>query len=335
MNPTSLSTIRETIQTYLIARLPDPKGATRPELAQYAQMLRDYPARGGKGLRGILLALTGLAFGQTEDRLIPTAAALELFQNWALIHDDIEDESDERRGKPALHKIYGMPLALNAGDALHARMWALLIEAGVPHTVLGEFVGLVERTAEGQHLEMVWMADARFDLREEDYLEMVGKKAAYYTAVAPLKLGAMLANHEPPEAFERAGIKLGIGFQIIDDVLNLNGDPALYGKEIAGDIWEGKRTLILINFLGRCSAIERLRVQALLKTPRTKKDPQEVNWVHQRLLESGSVEYAEHFAQQLLHDGLEILTPVFSQTPNPKAGAMVMDVLEGLVNRRS
>jgi geranylgeranyl diphosphate synthase, type II len=327
--------VREAIQSQMLGALPHPDQALRPELAEYARLLRDYPQRGGKMLRGMLLVYTGLAYRGSLESLLPVAAALELFQNWALIHDDIEDASEERRGKPALHRLYGMPLALNAGDALHARQWAMLIAAKVPYAVLDEFVKLVELTAQGQHLEMTWMERHRFDLQEGDYLEMVGQKAAYYTAVAPLRLGALAAGAEPPAVFGQSGMKLGIGFQIIDDVLNLNGDPAKYGKEIAGDLWEGKRTLILLHFLGQADAVERTRAEVLLRTPREQKSADEVNWLHRRLLETGAVDYAQQQAEQMLEEGLKMLEPVLLQAPEPAVGRVVLETLRTLVKREA
>jgi geranylgeranyl diphosphate synthase type II len=333
--PLSHAQVREAIQQHLLAALPRPDAAHRPELAEYARMLRDYPERGGKMLRGMLLVYTGLAYGAELQPLLPIAAALELFQNWALIHDDIEDGSDERRGKPALHKLYGVPLALNAGDALHALQWALLVRSDAPQQVLLEFARLVERTAQGQHLEMTWMERQRFDLQEADYLEMVGQKAAYYTAVAPLRLGALAAGVEPPEAFEEAGMKLGIGFQIVDDVLNLEGDPIKYGKEIAGDLWEGKRTLILLRFLQTAGAEERQRAEDLLRIPREQKPAQEVGWLHQRLLQSGAVAYAQQTAERLLAEGLAALKPVLLEAPKITFGSLVLEILQSLVRREA
>lgn len=298
-------------------------------------MLRDYPERGGKMLRGMLLVYSGLAFGAKFERLLPVAAALELFQNWALIHDDIEDASEERRGRPALHRLYGVPLALNAGDALHARMWAMLIEARAPYSVLDEFVRVVDLTAQGQHLEMSWMQGQRFDLTEQDYLLMCSQKAAYYTAVAPLRLGALSAGEEPPEVYTEAGLNLGIGFQIMDDVLNLEGDPAKYGKEIAGDLWEGKRTLILLHWLSRASEPERIRAETLLRTPREAKNPQEVAWLHRRLQESGAVAYAREEAERRLSAGLEALRPILAELPEQDAAQTTLQLLERLVRREA
>jgi geranylgeranyl diphosphate synthase type II len=331
LSPTEL---RSHIQQYMLDHLPQATGQ-RPELDQYAHLLREYPGRGGKMLRGMLLCYSGMAHGAELEQALPLAAALELFQNWALVHDDIEDGSDERRGKPALHKMYGMPLALNAGDALHARMWDILIEARTSWEILKEFSRMVEATAVGQHFEINWVESGHFDLREEDYLYMVSQKAAYYTAVAPLKLGALCANAQPATVFDSAGLNLGIGFQIVDDVLNLVGDAGKYGKEIAGDLWEGKRTLILLHYLSQTNPANRNRAEALLKSPREHKSAQEVNWLHRQLVDTGAVAYAQAKAEALLHGGLATIRPVFKQLPNPPASQAMLKVLESLIKREA
>ncbi len=299
-----MQSVTEALKGYLLAALPDPEKAETGEERLFARLLRDYPERGGKMLRGRLLLAVAGAYGAPEEAALPAAAALELFQNWVLIHDDIEDGSEERRGRPALHRLFGVPLALNAGDALHAAMWRVLAGAGYGREVLLEFAELVEKTAYGQHLDLVWVREGRFDLAPEDYLEMVRRKTAHYTVVAPLRIGARLAGKAPPGVFTRAGEKLGIAFQIVDDVLNLKADPEAYGKEIAGDLWEGKRTLILIDFLGRADPAERARATRLLAAPREEKDPAEVAWLHRRLLEAGSVARAEAEAHRLAEEAL-------------------------------
>jgi len=305
----------EELRAFLLRLLPQPETAAREEERLYYRLLRDYPERGGKMLRGRLLLAVARGFGASLEGALPAAAALELFQNWVLIHDDIEDKSEERRGRPALHRLYGVPLALNAGDALHALMWRVLAKAGYAHPVLREFARLVERTAYGQHLDLYWIENGVVDLEANDYFEMVRHKTAYYTAVAPLKLGAMVAGLEPPSVFETAGERLGIAFQIIDDVLNLEADPKAYGKEIAGDLYEGKRTLIVIDFLHRARPDEAQRARELLLTPRERKDPREVAWLHRRLLESGAVARAREQAETMAREALAELSSHLPKEP--------------------
>ncbi|GAA5336298.1 MULTISPECIES: polyprenyl synthetase family protein [Thermus] len=323
--------VRKALKERLLAHL-------RHQDPAYEALLQDYPRRGGKMLRGLLVYYSSLAHGAGHEAALLLATALELFQNWVLIHDDIEDGSEERRGRPALHRLYPMPLALNAGDALHAEMWGLLLE-GVEKglwdgRVLREFHQVVRRTAYGQHLDLSWTLEGRLDLAPEDYLGMVAHKAAYYTAVAPLRLGALLVGQDPPKAYEEGGLKLGVAFQIVDDVLNLEGNEA-YGKELAGDLYEGKRTLILLRFLQGASPEERERAEALLRLPREEKPEGEVRWLWERLSASGAVAFAREEAKRLAQEGYAALLPHLETLPVPEARRYLEDILGALVERRA
>lgn len=188
-----------------------------PEIELLFAMMREYPQRSGKGLRPGLCLLSCKAFGGDSDKALTTAAALELFQNWIVIHDDIEDDSELRRGLPALHVKYNTPLAINAGDALAGKMWEVLLEnqnilgAGKSFAILKEFSAMLNKTTSGQHIELSWVDNNRWDLTEEDYLVMCKNKTAWYTAVAPMRLGAIIAE-APQEALTKMvdlGLKLG------------------------------------------------------------------------------------------------------------------------------
>ena len=172
------------------------------------------------------------------------AAALELLHNAYLVHDDIEDESLMRRGRPTLHRTIGIPLAVNIGDALNAlalrvaQSYASTLEP-VPAAMLGEELDhLLLESLEGQALELGWTRDNRCDLDVAGYLELVLKKTAWYSFVHPMRMGALSAGHvDDLDRFNRFGFLLGAAFQIQDDVLNLTGDLGRYGKEIGGDLW--------------------------------------------------------------------------------------------------
>src|SRR5690606_29055348 len=137
---------------------------------------------------------------------------------------------------------------------------------------------MIERTAEGQHLDLSYVEAGRFEVSEAEYLDMVTRKTAYYTVVSPLRLGALLAARTPTTAFTSAGIDLGVAFQIRDDVINLRRDEkfSAYGKEFAGDLYEGKRTLILAHLLAATEQSQRDRVTALLSHPRSERSLEDV-----------------------------------------------------------
>lgn len=318
------------INDFIDANLP--RSHAIPEIDLLYRMMRDYPARGGKMIRSRLLIASTIAHGGSLERALPLAAALELFQNWVLIHDDIEDDSEERRGQPALHRKHGLPLALNAGDALHVYMWQVVYRSGVPGA-FEEFLEMIHQTAEGQHMDLGWVEHRRWDITQTDYLELVKRKTARYTVVSPLKLGALAAGLEPDARLTQAGLDLGVAFQIRDDVLNLIGDEKLYGKEIAGDLFEGKRTLMLVHVLECASADERAEILGVMNKSRHDKTDTEVRRVLELMRQHGSIQYAQTVADDHAHRGLETLRAALAALPGQDAVQEIIQTAEALATR--
>ncbi|GEM48065.1 polyprenyl synthetase family protein [Deinococcus cellulosilyticus] len=319
----------------LIAEFIDqvlPRTHTRPEIQHLFDLMRDYPVRGGKMLRSQLLMMVARAFGGPAERALPLAAGLEMFQNWVLIHDDIEDDSEDRRGQPALHRLHGIPLALNAGDALHVYMWQVVHQSGVPGA-FEEFLNTIHRTAEGQHVDLSWVVNGSWDLSEADYLQMVHLKTAYYTVVAPFRLGMLAAGLTPDPEIEAAGLKLGAAFQIRDDVLNLIGDAADYGKEIAGDLLEGKRTLVLLHWLAQASPEQKAFFLKVMSLPRDQKQAADIQQILQWLHDSGSIQHAQHMADAEAAEGLRLIRNVLSRASDQKTADQILHLLEQLATR--
>jgi geranylgeranyl diphosphate synthase type II len=306
----------------------------RPELAGYYRLLREYPSRAGKRLRGRITLLSTAAHGAAWRAGLTAAAAIELFQNWVLIHDDVEDDSDERRGKPTLHRQFGKPLAINAGDGLHAYMWQLLLsDRDLPRPALDEFLWLIHRTSEGQHLDLAWVENGRFDVDEAEYLEMVRLKTACYTVVSPLRLGAICAGRVPDPRLAEAGDDLGVAFQIRDDVLNLTpGAPS--GKEFAGDLFEGKRTLILAHFFASAPGHERQEAIDRLSTGRRNRGEDDVRRLLELLDAHGSLAYAQELAETRAERGLALLREVLAESAEPGTESELLGLLESLASRR-
>lgn len=237
----------------------------------YGLML-DYPLREAKALRPALCIATCRALGGQLESVLPSAAAIEFFHNAFLVHDDIEDESELRRGAPTLHHAHGVPIAVNVGDAMLALALGpllantRLIGLGKALRVLETVERMCRESVEGQALELDWMHEGAWDLDEHDYVRMVRKKTSYYTFVAPVRVGGLVAGC-PPERLEQLAdfaMSLGVAFQIQDDVLNLDAGAAGYGKELAGDLWEGKRTLMLLHALRCATDDERARALSVL-----------------------------------------------------------------------
>ena len=318
-----------------------PRQHAHPDLHAFRAMMWDYPSRGGKGVRSSICLATCAAFGGDPEDAIRTAAALELFQNWILIHDDVEDDSDLRRGEPCLHRKHGVPLAINVGDALHNQMWRLLhsntSKLGYTRTfsVLQEFNGLVDAVAAGQHIELTWVEEHRWMLTEEDYYAMCERKTASYTCVSPCRLGALLAGASDTDLkhLSEMGRMLGLAFQLQDDVLNLVGDESKYGKEIAGDLWEGKRTLILIHLLRHATNSERLQIQTILNKPRRKKQPSEIEWILDRMQSYGSIAYAQQEATDLASRARLYFERYFPELADPISRDMLLRLMNFLAQR--
>jgi len=282
------------------------------------KMMRDYPARPAKGLRPFLCVTTCKAMGGTEADSILTAACVELFQHWILIHDDIEDASELRRGQPTLHRKYTEALALNAGDALHARMWGVLASnekrLGPEKTLelIDEFSRMVNATTEGQHMELAWVRQRNWNLDESDYYEMCNRKTSWYTIASPCRLGAIIAGASPQDLNRllQFGLKLGVGFQIQDDALNLVGEESKYGKAKSDDILEGKRTLMLLRLLRVSAPRERSRVLAIMNKPRRRKTGGDVRYVISLMEKYNTIGYSQARAKELMEEALEIADKV-------------------------
>jgi geranylgeranyl diphosphate synthase type II len=274
-----------------------PVGEPRKHLYDLVQAQLE---REGKGIRPALCLATCGAFAGDKARALPSAAALELLHNAFLVHDDIEDSSEYRRGKPTLHREYGIPLAVNAGDAMNAISVRLLkqnLQLLGPQTgvrVLDEFDHMSMETIEGQAMELGWIRDNKCNTSEQDYLLMVLKKTSWYSFIHPIRIGALVAqpDRDDLDVFNRFGYFLGTAFQIQDDVLNLTGDRSKYGKEIGGDLLEGKRTLILAHLFQQVNPMERDRLAKFFAKPRAQRLPREVAWVYELLHSYNSIEYA-------------------------------------------
>ncbi len=325
-----------------------PKSSEMGEIEILYDMMRDYPSRGGKGLRGSLCLLWCELFSGKKKNAAITASALELFQNWILIHDDIEDASEMRRGLPALHKKFGVELAINAGDALHGKMWELLLtnrnSLGSDTTldILQEFTRMLNETTEGQQMELAWNSSNNWEIQESDYLLMVTKKAAWYTCISPCRLGLILSptngGSDFPEKMDQIiefGTNLGIAFQIIDDVLNLTADESKYGKEILGDLYEGKRTLILIHLLRNLESSQREKVVEALSKPRNIKNDQEMQWIFGLMKEKKAIDYARRVATEHSDVAMKIFEDIsLEQSPRrPKEYEQTKYLLKYLTSR--
>lgn len=271
------------------------------------ELAADYPLRGGRALRASYCIAAARAFGASTLEAAETAASLELFHNAFLVHDDVEDDSAERRGQPSLHVLHGIPAAVNAGDALTVLGLQpllrnrLTVGTALAFRIFEEAEHMVRESVEGQALELRWRSENTIDLRDADYLRMVLKKTCWYTTIYPSRVGAIIGTRcaDDLDRFVRFGFFLGAAFQLQDDLLNITGDYGRYGKEIDGDIREGKRTLMLIHLLRHAEPDVRERIRAFLALPRAERSTGEVRFIRDAMRASGAIEYARVVAHAL------------------------------------
>lgn len=203
---------------------------------------------GGKRMRP-LLVLLGHEMGQSYDTLaLPPALAVEVFHNFTLMHDDIMDEAPLRRGKPTVHHKWSSPVAILSGDTMLVKAYELMLN--VPSLLLAEslrgFNQCAVEVCEGQQIDMNF--ESRDAVTEAEYLEMIRLKTAVLLGFS-LKLGARLANveEEKSQSLYDIGVDMGIGFQLMDDLLDVYADKAKFGKQVGGDIVSNKKTFLLIK----------------------------------------------------------------------------------------
>lgn len=298
-----LRKVAQLIRRSMLDAMPDGE----PSRWLYAPM-REYPSRPGKALRPALCMSAGRVFGGTADDLLGIAVAIELLHNAFLVHDDLVDGSEMRRGRPTLASRYGLAPALNAGDALAVVAGQVLRRAtrrfdrDLADLVWAEFDTMAMRTLEGQATEAGWLLDNVEELRPEDYLELIMHKTCWYTTIHPLRVGAMVGSRGSAELapLVRFGFHFGAAFQIRDDMLNLVGDEKMYGKEILGDLFEGKRTLPLVHLTANSRGGDRDLVGDYLRRSRAERSPEMVRKIRELMDQYGSIEFTNEFAEGIL-----------------------------------
>ncbi|MBN2109477.1 MAG: polyprenyl synthetase family protein [Methanosarcinaceae archaeon] len=273
---------------------------TRPiELYKAARYL---PDAGGKRLRPAIVMLTAESVGSEPGKVIPAAVAVELVHNFTLVHDDIMDKDDIRRGMPAVHVKWGEAGAILAGDTLYSRAFEILTRAeGKPENIL-RCIDILSKTCrdicEGQWLDVEF--EDRMDVTEEEYIEMIEKKTGVLYA-ASCQIGAILggASDEVADALYEFGRLIGIAFQIYDDVIDMITPEEILGKVRGSDLMEGKKTLIAIHALNS-------GVQLDIFGRGDASNEEISNAVHM-LEDSGSIEYARNLAVSYIARSKEML----------------------------
>ena len=275
--------------------------------------LAAFSANGGKRHRPLICMLAARAVGGDPARARSAAAAIEHFRSAALIHDDIADKGQLRRGKPCMYLTEGVGRAINCGDyditlSTDAVLRDEALDAPLKLRVLGELTAMMQRTVEGQALDLGWVQNERFDLTVQDYLTMATLKTAHYSGAVPLAVGAMVGggSEQQVEALRSFGLATGLAFQIQDDLLNLVGDAG--DKDFRNDITEGKRTLVAVHALEHAESETRRELVEILRSGT--QDAALLEHAVKIFDETGSIAFAHDYALRLTERAKEELSGI-------------------------
>lgn len=297
-------------------------------------MIAPFIKRGGKRIRPALMFLACGASGGKYESAIQASVILEMFHNFTLIHDDIEDNSDFRRGEPTLHITHGLPIALNSGDALYTMLWKKLVFLDMKPSLLSKLQKLYstafKKVVDGQGTELSWIHSGRFDISEKEYLGMISGKTSTLISLS-CEVGGLLAGapKKTRATLYDYGEKIGAAFQIQDDILNLTGKFETYKKEIGGDISEGKRTLMVVHCLERANEIDKSNLISLLSSHSKKQE--DIFAAISLLNKYGSIDYAKSYSKNLV----EAAKKKLQLSPDSEDKAALLSIADYVINRES
>ncbi len=290
---------------------------------------------GGKRLRPTLLLLSTRVAGGNEDQALPAAAAIEILHNFTLVHDDVMDMDEFRRGVPTVHKVWGIPTAIIAGDLLFSKSFEAILKLtsnGVSIERVVEAAEILAKTAstiaEGQAMDMSF--EDRLDVTEEEYFTMIYKKTAVLFE-ASTKIGALIAEapNDVIKYLAEYGRKIGLAFQIQDDILGIMGEEKKVGKPVGSDIREGKKTIIIINALKNASPSEKEKLLDALGNRKIGRE--KIEEIVDLLKKLGSIDYAKQYATKFSNEAIAALNAI--ETKDSDAKKMLVELAEYVVKR--
>lgn len=283
---------------------------------------------GGKRIRPLLCLLSADMFGNNPEKALHPAFGVEVFHNFTLVHDDIMDNADLRRGQPAVHTLYGLNKGILSGDVMFA--YAYKYVTSVDANILPDIVHTFNKTAieifEGQQNDMDF--EVRNDVTEQEYLKMIEFKTSVLLGCA-LKLGAIIggASKQDQDAIYNFGINLGLSFQIKDDFLDTFGESAKVGKRIGGDILNNKKTYLYLNTKNMASEADK----AILEKMLTEVDEvKKIDTVKQIMERSGAKQKTQDLIEFYFQEALKNLEDI-SVSDEQK---VTMKTLSNQINKR-
>ena len=311
---------------------------------EHYKMVRVYVDRRGKYVRPSLLLLwTELHGGKLEDAILP-AAAMQTSEDWILIHDDLMDGNELRRGKPSAHLLYGYRFALNSGDALHMIMWKmahdayLMLVKPIRDRYFEKFFDMLLVTAEGEFIDVNLTHNlkdiTKFTL--EDYYQSISAKSGYYSVYGPMQLGAIIAGMDKysVERIRKYGEPIGKAFQLKDDILDCTSTEKVLGKTIGNDVYDGTKTAILWHFVQKANAFDLKKVQRIYAKDRTEKTGAEVNQVLELFRKYHNIDYAESEVDRLASEASKKFEEASMEIPESPLKETARDAILKLASRR-
>ena len=263
---------------------------------------------GGKRLRPVLMLLAYNMYKECPDDIMQCALGIETYHNYTLLHDDLMDRADMRRGRPTVHRVWDANTAILSGDSMLVMAYKMMLSAPDEHlrAVNELFVETALEIGEGQQHDMLF--ETRDDVTEAEYIEMIRLKTSVLLACA-LKTGAILggATAEDAQRLYDFGEKVGLAFQLQDDYLDVYGDPATFGKKIGGDICCNKKTFMLINALLLATPAQRAALEAQLAAPASEDKVQTVTALYDEI---GIPALAQQRIDSYFTEGLAMLDAV-------------------------
>ena len=309
----------------IIPRNGEPKEVYEP--------IWEFLDRGGKRIRPALYMLSCAAVGGNPKENVVIPSSIEFFHNFTLIHDDLEDDSKQRRGKPCTHIIYGMPLAINAGDGLFVYSMKAVANSKLKPKVQVKVSQVLAdgfaKVLDGQGRELGWHTYKKWDITEDDYFKMVEGKTGSLIAVS-CEAGGIVGGGKKKQlkALHDFGMAIGISFQIQDDILNIVGDSKKFKKTLREDITEGKRTLMVIRTLAKCKPEEK---QIIIEALDTHTTDQEKNDAVVKLFEKyKAMEYADSVAKKIVEKAKKKLDKAL---PPSEAKSQLLELADFFIHR--
>jgi geranylgeranyl diphosphate synthase type II len=278
--------------------------------------LEEFLSNSGKRIRPVLCLMGNELFGEISDDAYHLAAAVELFHNFSLVHDDIMDKAPLRRGKPTVHSVHGESTALLGGDVMMVVAYDYInkVNARYIKDVIRLFNQTAKEVCEGQQLDMDF---EKLDLVSmDDYLHMISQKTSVLLA-ASLQLGAIIggASDNNQQHIYSFGKNLGIAFQIQDDYLDAFGDPEKFGKQVGGDIKSNKKTFLMIHALATANSVELELLNQLMKENPTDKVEKVLGIFKATGIDKWANELKESYLQKALSDLDEIAVSKVRKEP--------------------